>query len=303
MYSEKLEELRLAPEDSVAVFAVLLDLLKQFDRVCGEQGLRYFAHGGTLLGAIRHKGFIPWDDDIDLFMPRKDFDAFSQIAPACFSPPYYFQSYLTDPEYFRTQIRVRNSDTTCIAATDLGMRCNQGIFISIFPLDAMPEDGAARKALGKRVVFYRKLMERYVYTNKKAASVKNAAARAFAKVVCTLAGGKRVYNRLQKVCERYAGEDTRYVGLVSPRFSAQEKLLFEREDYAETLRVDFEDMKIPVPAGYDRVLATQYGDYMKPVKDPKRWQPHSLILDTQRPYTYYWDRLAKTAEGGAGEDA
>lgn len=298
MYLDKLKELQLAPEDSSAIFAVLLDLLKQFDRVCAEQGLCYYAHGGTLLGAIRHRGFIPWDDDIDLFMPRKDFDAFSNIASAHFSSPYYFQSYLTDPEYFRTQIRIRNSDTTCIATTDIGMRCNQGVFISIFPLDAMPEDPAAREAQCKKVVFYRKILERFVYTRQRSPSLKNAAARGFAKVVCTLFGKQRIYRRLHRACGKYADKNTRYVGMVSPRFSKQEKLLFEREDYAETLRVDFEDMKIPVPAGYDRVLTTQYGDYMKPVKDPKRWQPHSFILDVQRPYTYYWERIAKVMEKG-----
>ena len=78
------------------IWAVELDLLNEFARVCEENGLKWFAHAGTMLGAVRHQGFIPWDDDIDLLMPREDYERFCRLAPTAFSHPYFFQNEQTD---------------------------------------------------------------------------------------------------------------------------------------------------------------------------------------------------------------
>ena len=83
------------------IWAVELDLLNEFARVCEENGLKWFAHAGTMLGAVRHKGFIPWDDDIDLIMPREDYERFCRIAPVAFSNPYFFQNEQTDRYFAR----------------------------------------------------------------------------------------------------------------------------------------------------------------------------------------------------------
>ena len=79
-----------------------LEILKEFVRLCEAHGLQYYLVGGTLLGAVRHKGFIPWDDDIDVAMPRGDYDRFSQIAPKELDPRYFYQCPDTDPHYFLT---------------------------------------------------------------------------------------------------------------------------------------------------------------------------------------------------------
>ena len=98
--------------ESKKLWAVELDLLNEFKRVCKDYGLSYYAVGGTLIGAARHKGFIPWDDDIDVAMMWDDFKKFMEIAPNEFKNPYFFQSYKTDDMTEVSHARIRNSMTT-----------------------------------------------------------------------------------------------------------------------------------------------------------------------------------------------
>ena len=127
------------------LFSVLLDLLKELNRVCSENDITYYAFGGTMLGAIRHKGFIPWDDDVDIILPRKDYDRLKEVADkGAFGEPYFFQSPSTDKGYPKGFCRLRNSNTTEIPYDDVAMNCNRGIFIDIFPLDILPDDEKER---------------------------------------------------------------------------------------------------------------------------------------------------------------
>ena len=100
------------PSESKKLWAVELDLLNEFKRVCKEYGIRYYAVGGTLIGAARHNGFIPWDDDIDVAMMWDDFKKFMEIAPYEFKYPYFFQSYKTDDMTEVSHARIRNSMST-----------------------------------------------------------------------------------------------------------------------------------------------------------------------------------------------
>ena len=126
------------------VWAVELDLLQEFMRVCNKYGLKYCADGGTLLGAIRHHGFIPWDDDLDIAMLRSDFEKLNEVAPAEFKKPYFWQTEETDKGSARGHAQLRNSDTTGIIKTEYERQrnnnFNQGIFIDIFPFDTVVDD-------------------------------------------------------------------------------------------------------------------------------------------------------------------
>ena len=121
------------------LWAVQLDLMEQLFEVCRKYDLRIYADGGTLLGAVRHQGYIPWDDDIDLIMLRADYDKLLEHADE-FEHPYFLQSVYTDPHYTHRHAQLRNSDTACWSKQE--PRCihrfNQGIFIDIFPADSMP---------------------------------------------------------------------------------------------------------------------------------------------------------------------
>ena len=125
------------------VWAVELDLLEQLDRVCQKYGLRYFADYGTLLGAARHQGFIPWDDDIDVTMMRDDYENLKIIAADEFSEPYFFQSAYTDNHYMQFS-KLMNVSTSAIEfPNEEPSACRQGIFLDIFPLDDVPDGSKA----------------------------------------------------------------------------------------------------------------------------------------------------------------
>ena len=124
------------------IWAVELDLLNQLLTVCQKYNIKLYAAGGTMLGAVRHKGMIPWDDDIDMMMFRSDYDRLCEIASEEFKEPYFFQTNETDPGSYRGHAQLRNSKTTGILKHELDQKreINQGIFIDIFPLDNVPDD-------------------------------------------------------------------------------------------------------------------------------------------------------------------
>lgn len=125
-----------------ALQAVQLRMLLDFDRVCATLGLRYQLAAGTLLGAVRHQGFIPWDDDVDVAMPRADYQRLLAQGPALFHPDHFLQHWRSDPGFRAryAKLRRQNSEFREVATADLD--CHQGIFIDIFPFDGVRTDRA-----------------------------------------------------------------------------------------------------------------------------------------------------------------
>ena len=118
-----------------------IHLYEEFDKFCKKFNLKYYAGYGTLLGAVRHKGFIPWDDDMDFTMPRPDYQRMVELAPAHFNYPIYFQNYHTEPKasVIYNFSRLRNEETIYLGKDSSETRNDHpGIFIDIFPLDAVP---------------------------------------------------------------------------------------------------------------------------------------------------------------------
>lgn len=128
----------------------LLEMLKEFVRVCNKNDLQYFLIGGTALGAVRHKGFIPWDDDIDVAMPRKDYEKFLKLQSE-FADKYFIQSFRTDKKYILNYAKLRNSNTTYIENFYATMQINHGVWIDIFPLDGMSKKNKNPKSLAYKV--------------------------------------------------------------------------------------------------------------------------------------------------------
>lgn len=139
------------------VWAVELDLLEKFTSVCEKYNLRYFADAGTLIGAVRHQGFIPWDDDVDVVMPREDYDRLFEIAEKEFSYPYFFQTSLTENGFFRTHAQLRNSLTTGFIPYDRDKDINKGIFLDIFVLDGVADSALLRRLQKQEIHFHETL--------------------------------------------------------------------------------------------------------------------------------------------------
>lgn len=128
--SDKLRELQLCE----------LNILDEIVRICRKHNIKYYLYGGTLLGAVRHKGFIPWDDDMDIVMPRKDFDRFAKACRTDLSPQVYYQTCFTDKQYPMLYAKIRKHDTYVCEEKWLNKSMHQGVCVDIFPLDRFPKN-------------------------------------------------------------------------------------------------------------------------------------------------------------------
>lgn len=290
------EEVRcgyLVTSEMKKVWAVMLDLLAEVNRVCTENKIRYFASGGTLLGAVRHKGFIPWDDDLDIYMLRDDYEKFSRIAPSAFISPYFFQTKFTDPYSSVFIGKVRNSGTTALTKSEVHgfLNYNKGIFIDVFPLDEIPDDER----------------EFDLFLNELRVARQNVYRVGRINGIFSEAHGKLEYfakKTLHKLLTRYRNKHTtdyidsyqyyvnmvgKYNGTGCSRFASltweiQKRDIISKEDLAGMdIDMDFEFVKIPVPRGYDRILHSSFGNYM----EYKIYPHHSSFFDTDNSYSKY----------------
>lgn len=118
-----------------------LGILDKFIEICDKYDLTYYLVGGTLLGAVRNQGFIPWDDDIDVIMPRRDYDRFAQVCQEELGAEYFYQSYDTDPNYFLTYAKLRKEGTLYCEQRFEHAQFHKGVFLDIMPLDFCPKPG------------------------------------------------------------------------------------------------------------------------------------------------------------------
>lgn len=277
------------------IWAVQLDLFAEFDRVCRKYNITYIASGGTMLGAVRHHGYIPWDDDMDLMMTRKEYDKLCNIAPSEFKHPYFFQTEQTEPGSHRWFARLRNSETTAIQIKEQSYHQlnNQGIFIDIFPMDNVIDDEILFKAQSK---VYHKYYCLYCYFNSignSFGSKNDSFIRKIAKYFLRMVLGAFVrknhlvewaYNKAETACKMYNNKKTERMSLLSFQFDNLGHAILT-SDMGHLTYVDFEFLKIPIIQNYDEHLRRKYGDYMIPMKNPN--YHGDIIFDTNISYKSY----------------
>ena len=245
-----------------------LEILDEFVRVCEIHGLRYYLIGGTLLGAVRHQGFIPWDDDIDVVMPRADYDQLAAIWPESAAPEYFYQCPNTDPFYYLTYAKIRKNGTEVYEERFRDARFHKGIFIDVFPLDDCPRPGPAAHLLFNvlAVMNYRGQIdsgESYKPYRELSGKIGYALLRVFGKK--QLVKVRREFLSLSAKLGKgaylasYSGAYGYYKEVYPASwFGAGKRLRFETRDYT-------------VPGAYELVLQQAYGtDYLIPKKDSNK---------------------------------
>ena len=266
------EELRdgyVVTSEQKKIWAIELDMLSRFISVCQKHHLTYFADSGTLLGAARHKGFIPWDDDIDIAMLRSDYDKLCDIGEKEFAFPYFFQTEKTDPGSARKHAQIRNCLTTGIVREEWKYRYgfNQGMFIDVFPLDNLP-------IAADRCKYFEELRQLRERSNEFTDEY-------------THQGDFRenpYYLEFENCLKRYKHVDSLQIGNLALMGGKRTSNRYKR-DYMSTVELPFEFITIKAPVGYKNELRRMFGI----------WKKHKIFggvhggvfFDTDRPYTEY----------------
>lgn len=269
----------LVSEKLKKIWAVELDLLVQLDKICRKHKLRYQVCYGSMIGAVRHKGFIPWDDDMDVWLPREDYDRLCAVAPTELTYPYFFQTALSDRTFFNPFARLRNSETTAIVTNCNSVHYNNGIFIDVYPLDrAAPthfkdilQIEAQRFALRGAMLHCRDTRRNGSWRWKLASSL-----RPIVRVIPYV----KWVSLYESAIRKYSKLKTRYAPLFSlaPHERAQR---LTDTDVTESMYMDFEFIKVPVPRNYDALLRCYYGDYMSfpDEKERGKWHEGQIIFN------------------------
>ena len=258
---------------------VLLELLTEFDRICRKHDLHYVLFAGSALGAVRHHGFIPWDDDLDVAMLREDYQRFLQVAPKELNTDvFYLQAEHSKgwPMFFS---KLRKNGTACMERfipKDKGL--HQGIYMDIFPVDNLADSKLVRKLqfAASKIVIAKGLARRGYLTDSWIKKVFMAA--------CTLAPRSMMH---AIACQKDKGH-TAMVHTFFGAASRYEKNVFPRYWFEQSVELPFEGLRVPVSAEYDAMLTAIYGDYMTPPpEEEKRCKVHGVIVDPDCSYEAY----------------
>ena len=260
-------------------------ILKEVKRLCEENGIKYFIIAGTLLGAVRHGGFIPWDDDMDVGMLREDYEKFIKLAKTELGSQFFLQTPETDSSYGLNFAKIQLKDTSLVEATAAN-NAVKGISIDIFPFDAVPESDKEKSKHNRRTYFLRRLF--LAKQNYKVYGKKEYVKRLVyfvLKVISLLYSREKLCKMLDFECEMYNKVNKKPEKIVNIGGAyGYDKETIRREWVDSTVELPFEDFTVAAPAGYIPYLEYFYGDYMTPPPEDKRYNRHSVINIDFGPY-------------------
>lgn len=302
MQDEKIRELEqqydiLIPEKRKKIWDIELELLDVFDGLCRKYNLRYFFFWGSLLGAVRHHGFIPWDDDIDVVMPREDYDKLAEEAVKDVKLPYFLLTKDTVDESYYACIKLMKENTTFLQKNFITQKpclAHHGICIDIVPLDGFPIKRTVRlKQYLKQKVYY-SLANKLVMGHRSPASLKEHIKQLIVPVsrwYCAKNGRSYCIEQFEKQRSVAKWDHSELI------VDSGHHHVFPKSIFSDVVYLDFEGRKVPAPANYDLVLKEIYGDYLA-LPGPKNrlitdHEAMGYIVDPDIPYIDYLEILQR----------
>ena len=255
--------------------AILKDMLKFVDRICKEEDIQYFLSGGTLLGAVRHQGFIPWDDDADLMMMRPEFERFLEIAPKYATERYAVAHCRTTEGYLMPWIRIWDLHTHVKPSKNVKIGGMKHLFIDIFPIDALPTNPKLSNLFFKWIRVYDAMFR----CSRRSGYFYDGERLQWLKRILMKVSSIRTPQSWSNAMDRAAGsgnlKKARYAGVVTvTHYGSRERMPIEV--FRGTVPVTFEGESYPAPIGWETYLRGLYGDYMQLPPEDKRYSDHNL---------------------------
>lgn len=252
---------------------IIYELLYAIDDFCNRNNIRYFLGYGTLLGAVRHHGIIPWDDDADIMMEREEYERFQELIIK--NPPEGFEAYSINNTagYYYPFIKFGKKKTLLIEPFGYVPSKGIGINIDIFPIDGCPGNDREQACIYARNYFprYFNLLNRRFINKYK--SRRERIYHLFHLSYHLPFVQKRFFKRLYKDASQYSCKETKYYSCISWSFSG-DKNVHACHLIDSIIKVPFGDRPLPIPSGYDEILREEYGDYMTPPPEDKRKTTH-----------------------------
>lgn len=247
------------------------NILCEFDRICKVHQLKYTLAYGTMIGAVRHHGFIPWDDDVDVIMIREEYDKLLEVIDKELDEDYIFVDQNREKNYWYGFGKIRSKKVLLPEKSTEHLGINQGVWIDIFPFDAMPNDPVKAEDQKKKLKKYHNHFVAFVFTHpqkgdgfpkKIVKSIFYGFNRLFAKINPTL---KSTYKKMEQEAMQYNGLGMdNYNGLTLNYTDREyEGSVVSKAQLIKTVEVQFESKKFPILESYDSFLTGIYGDYME----------------------------------------
>lgn len=259
---------------------IQLEMAKKVKKICDANGIQYFLDGGTLLGAVRHQGFIPWDDDLDIGMLRKDYDKFISIAQPALGDQYFLQTLDTDDHYGQPFAKIRKIGTVYREEASRGLLTHNEVYIDIFPFDYFPQDRMKLKMMRTKIKICWKAisikagllpwLSSSSFSEKCLSMIRNIPA-----VFLSCLTREKIKHKYMAAMTAYNKLGTTDVDVESGAYAGRHLLPISCFD--NMVEMLFEDEYFKCPQGYHEVLKRYYGDYMTLPPEEQRMSIHSII--------------------------
>lgn len=254
---------------------IQVNMLEYIHNICEKNNINYFLIGGSLLGAVRHKGMIPWDDDIDIALLRNDYNKLISILKKEKSNEYMILNNQIQKDYFYPFSKLINKKTVLIENNFESIE-NYGVYVDIFAIDSLPED---EKEINKRY----KMQKRYqnmiflaAADNSKNKNILKRIMRDFCKKILKLYGYKNIVNKYDRICTKYNYLKNSKLAISNWPIYSKENEIQKLADYKNIMEIEFEKLYVKVPKNYDRILTTAFGNYMELPPEEKRVSNHNI---------------------------